>query len=81
MLNVAVSGHSGTSYETASRSVASLWQDPEFENLRNVNLAAHKTDTSSSSSSNDRSKQSPNDKKQDSDPVKLAARLVGYTFI
>ena len=79
MLNVAVSGHSGTSYETASRSVASLWQDPEFENLRNVNLTAHKTDTSSSSSS-DRSKQSPNDKK-DSDPVKLAARLVRYIVI
>jgi hypothetical protein len=76
MLNVAVSGHTGTSYETSSRCVASLWQDSEFENLRNVNVTAHRSDSSSSTSSIDRNKQSPNDKKQDSDPVKLAARLV-----
>ncbi|XP_053376419.1 ral GTPase-activating protein subunit alpha-2-like isoform X3 [Mercenaria mercenaria] len=76
MLNVAVCGHTATSYETSSRCVASLWQDTEFENLRNVTMTTYRSDSTSSTSSTDRSKQSSQDKKQDSDPVKLAARLM-----
>lgn len=78
MLNVAMSGHTASSYESSRRGVADLWQDPEFENLRNITPATRMPMSDSSSSIGDKNKQTSqdSDKKQNGDTVKLAARLV-----
>lgn len=85
MLNVALSGHTVSSFETSYRCVAELWQDNEYENIRNLSNITRMSSSDSSSSlssGNDKGKRSPkeNDKKLNSDPVKLAARLVGVPF-
>lgn len=81
MLNVAVSGHTSTSFETAARCVAELWQDDEYEHLRKhmTNLPQMSMSESSSSVTSggaDKSKQQSSEKQQENDAVKLAARLV-----
>ena len=82
MLNVAVSGHTSTSYSTASSVVGDLWRDPECENLREIATVPRlsSSDSISSMSSNtDKARPTSPDKgakKADNDSVKLAARLV-----
>ncbi|XP_052770134.1 ral GTPase-activating protein subunit alpha-2-like isoform X3 [Mya arenaria] len=80
MLNVTVTGHTSTSIETAGRCVGELWTDQEYENLRKIPASSpnhlHGSDSTGSLSS--QAKHSPEDSKSpaESDPVKLAGRLM-----
>ena len=81
MLNVAVQGHTAVSYITASAWVTELWKDAEFDNLREINSISRLSSSdsiSSMSSGSEKTKVSPvdNNKKEEWDCVRLAARLV-----
>lgn len=82
MLNVAVSGHTSSTFDTAARCVAELWQDDEYENLRKnganyPGMSSSESSNSVSSGGSDKSKQPVvQEKPPENDAVKLAARLV-----
>ncbi|KAL4238881.1 Ral GTPase-activating protein subunit alpha-2 [Mactra antiquata] len=82
MMNVALSGHTVSSLETSYRCVAELWQDSEYENLRNLSNITRMSSSDSTSSissnseKNKRTTKDTNDRKLNTDPVKLAARLM-----
>ena len=85
MLNVAVSGHTATSFDSAMKCVSELWQDDEYENLRKNGANYHHMTTSDSSSSvssggSDKNKHTVPEKPPDNEAVKLAARLVCIVF-